>query len=93
MIDSQEIKIQGKWLLVNNHIEEDEASKRIYHLISSYLSKITTDTSGWYILYQDEGDGRYWELSYEQGELQGGGPPTLTCISLEDIQKRYSIII
>ncbi len=92
MINKQEIKIQGKWILVNNHLEEDEVSRRINDLISGYLTKITIDNSGWYILYQDESDGRYWELSYEQGELQGGGPPTLTCISLGDIKKRYSTI-
>lgn len=46
MINKQEIKIQGKWILVNNHLEEDEVSRRINDLISGYLTKITIDNSG-----------------------------------------------
>jgi hypothetical protein len=52
--------------------------------------KISISSSGWESFYQDPNDSRYWELIYEQGELQGGGPPTLKNISLEEAHLRYN---
>lgn len=31
----------------------------------------------WTVLYQDPQDKRYWEFHYPEGELHGGGPPSL----------------
>ncbi len=33
------------------------------------------------ILYIDNDDNRYWELTYPKVYMHGGGPPTLICIS------------
>jgi hypothetical protein len=43
------------------------------------------------VLYVDPTDGRYWELTYPQGDMQGGGPPQIRVVSEEDAQARYSI--
>ncbi|KRT66821.1 MAG: hypothetical protein XU11_C0004G0073 [Candidatus Dadabacteria bacterium CSP1-2] len=86
-----EQKLVGKWLLVNNKIVGDETCERIEELIDSYLTKLATDESGWDVLYQDPKDGRYWELTYPQSELHGGGPATLTCVSQEYAFQKYKL--
>jgi len=45
------------------------------------LELISADESGWLKLYQDPEDKRYWQLSFEHGEMQGGGPPSLILLS------------
>lgn len=70
---------------------EDEQCERIYSLRNDYLRRITSDESGWDILYQDPEDMRYWELIYEHGELQGGGPPSLVLLSGTEARSKYNI--
>ena len=53
------------------------------------LIEITTDTSGWDVLYRDPADGRYWELTYPQSHMHGGGPPRLTHLSFEQAKTKY----
>lgn len=69
----------------------DEVTLRIHALISSYLVKLATDRTGWEVLYRDPEDGRLWELSYPQGNLNGGGSPMLKVISIQDAQIRYGL--
>lgn len=90
-INFNETKIIGNWSLEGTKVVEDENCKRIGWLRSNYLKKIATDETGWIILYQDPQDMRYWELIFEQGELQGGGPPSLILISKEEAMKKYNI--
>ncbi len=49
--------------------------------LANRLTKIRT--GDWRILYQDGQTGEYWELSYPQGEMQGGGPRRLTCLGCD----------
>lgn len=91
MINSNEIKIIGNWTFNGQKMTEDEQCKRIYWLRDNYLKYITSDKSGWDILYQDPEDKRYWELTFPNSELQGGGPPSLIMISKEDAMKRYNM--
>ncbi|MHB1530434.1 MAG: Imm27 family immunity protein [Acidiferrobacteraceae bacterium] len=61
----------------------DDVCKRIIALTESHLQEIGRDASGWNTLYQDPTGGRYWELSYPQSELHGGGPPELRYLTAE----------
>jgi hypothetical protein len=90
-IEPFETVITGSWILQNGKVVGDDVVKRIRALASSHLVKLGTDASGWNTLYRDPDDGRLWELVYPQGELQGGGPPQLKCISAEDARQKYSI--
>jgi hypothetical protein len=90
-IDPNEKKIVGKWVDINGQIIKDSTCKTVEYLVSEYLEKIDDSSTGWSVLYQDKSDGRYWELSYPQSEMQGGGPPTLTWMSIEDVKKKYSV--
>ncbi len=86
-----EIKLIGKWISIDNKIEGDSICLRIKYLTTNCLEKISYSDDGWETLYQDTKDKRYWELSYPSGYLHGGGPPSLTCLSLEEVQKKYKI--
>ena len=89
MIESNETKLTGKWIFTDGIVKEDDISKRIKDLVVNYLLEIATDESGWYKLYKDPNDHRYWELSYPQSDLQGGGPPLLTNLSKVEAKERY----
>jgi hypothetical protein len=88
---SHEIAIIGKWISKQGVVKADEACNRIEQLKSNYLRKIadSKEHGGWMVLYQDPQDMRYWELSYPQSELHGGGPPALTIISEKEARMKY----
>jgi hypothetical protein len=86
-----EIELIGKWVLEKGAVTGDETCRRIKWLTTSHLEKLKTDDSGWDVLYRDPEDGRYWELTYPQSEMQGGGPPTLKYISEEAAKSRYGM--
>lgn len=83
--------LEGKIIFNNGKIELDKTGKRIEFLIRNDLIKIDSDSSGWFILYQDKNDKRYWELSYPNSDIQGGGNPVLKNVNYEDIIDRYKI--
>lgn len=84
--------IEGKTIFFDSNAKGDESCQRIYWLIQHHLVKIGSDESGLNILYQDPTDKRYWELSYPQGHLHGGGPPTLTNISTGMLANTISVL-
>ena len=81
---TEETLLQGQIVFQNGQVDFDETAKRIEYLIMSNLKKIKSDNSGWFILYLDEFDNRYWELSYPKSELQGGGAPKLENVDIND---------
>lgn len=84
---SDESDLIGQWLVVNGKVVDDSISERIKALVDQQLEKVAG--GGWETLYRDPADGRYWELTYPQGELHGGGPPRLKCLSDPEVIKRY----
>jgi len=88
-LNPSETTLVGEWYLADGRMQEDEICKRIKYLISSNLVKKATSDGGWSILYQDKSDKRYWELSYPQSEMHGGGPPTLMNISEKEAKAKY----
>jgi hypothetical protein len=91
ILKPHETDLIGEWQLVGAKVVANEACQRIDLLTSEYLKHIATDPSGWDKLYRDPDDGRYWELIYPQGEMHGGGPPRLICLSREVVQTKYGI--
>ena len=88
-ISINETSIVEEWEFINNKMVTNEQGKRIDWLRSNYLKKIANDESGWYTLYQDPEDKRYWELSFPRGEMQGGGPRLLKLITKEEASSKY----
>jgi hypothetical protein len=89
--NKEEIVISGKWIVEGKKITPDETCERINWLKTNYLQKIATDVSGWDVLYLDPGDGRFWELTYVNSEMHGGGPPVLKNILSEEAKHKYGI--
>lgn len=90
-IEKNETKIAGHWIFDGTKMIADENCKRIDWLRSNYLKLISTDESGWLKLYQDPDDNRYWQLNFEHGEMQGGGPPSLILLSESEAKAKYNI--
>lgn len=87
-----EQKIVGRWLIEDGKLVADSNAARIDALITGPLREVARSDDGWSVLYIDEGDGRYWELSYPESELHGGGPPLLEVISSDAVNERYTAI-
>ena len=87
-----EIDLIGHWQFKGQEVTDDPASKRIEWLIAEHLTLLGTDASGWNELYRDPDDGRLWELTFPQSEMHGGGPPRLTCLSIEQARSRYGTL-
>lgn len=86
-----ETDLRGEWEIFAGNVVADETSERIKILTKQYLEKVAG--GGWETLYRDPEDGRYWELTYPQGEMHGGGPPRLTHISTEQAEAKYRGIV
>ena len=92
-LENNEKLLEGKIIFQNGDFEFDETGKRIEFLINHNLIKIKSDFSGWFILYQDKEDLRYWELSYPNSHLEGGGNSVLKNVNInsKEIIDRYKI--
>jgi hypothetical protein len=90
-IGTDEVEIKGAWLMVNGRMTEDNNCRRISSLVKSDLQLVATSKDGWEKLYRDPQDGRYWEFTYPQSEMHGGGPPALVLIRSESAREKYGI--
>jgi Immunity protein 27 len=81
--------LTGRWLVHAG--QADSTTERIKWLISHCLQKIADSPQwgAWETLYKDPDDGRYWERTYPQGEMQGGGPPELRYLTAEEASQKY----
>lgn len=88
MIDPSETTIACRWTISDGLVVADEACRRIDTLIGGYLIALAHDESGWDVLYRDPADGRFWELTYPQSEMHGGGPAQLQLVAPEVARKK-----
>lgn len=86
MITSDESVIEGRLLMDGAILLADASEKRIDKLVKTWLIHLSDDpaSGAWLRLYKDPTDGRLWELSYPQSEMQGGGPRRLRVITPAD---------
>jgi hypothetical protein len=92
-IGPDEVEIIGSWVMVNGRLTEDDAARRITSLVETELKHIATTQDGWEKLYLDPQDGRFWELTYPRGEMQGGGPQALLLARPQKVQEKYGVSI
>lgn len=90
---SNENMLIGSWIQVHNVVQADDVCKRIEWLVNTDLKKIASSPQwgGWETLFQDPSDSRYWERTYPQGDLHGGGPPQLKMMSADEAKAKYQI--
>jgi hypothetical protein len=62
-----------------------QADSRTHEII---LGRGWARHNGWNALYRDPNDCRYWELTYPEGELHGGGPPQLRCLTADEARQK-----
>ncbi len=90
-LQPKETLLVGNWELIGGQVRKDPTEERIERLIASSLEKVVSTAGGWEVLYRDPGDGRYWELTFPQSELHGGGPRSLRCIEQLEAENKYGI--
>jgi hypothetical protein len=69
----------------------DEVDRRIFWLVRHRLRARASANGGWDQLFIDPRDGRYWELTFPQGNLFGGGPRRLRHLSAEEAAEKYGV--
>jgi Immunity protein 27 len=84
-------RLQGKWLTTRDGIVPDDVCRIVDHLVREHLVKVATRDEGWVTLFRDPLQSTYWELSYPDSEMQGGGPPTLTRLSPDEVKALYEV--
>lgn len=90
-LDPKENELRGRLIFSEGKIIYDDVNRRIEKLINNYLVFIKTDKSGWIKLFIDPDDNRYWELTYPESEIQGGGALYLRNISKDEAIKKYQL--
>lgn len=91
LLEPNEVLLEGRWIKEGNKVVADDTTSRIEHLISSELDKLATSDDGWDVLYIDRRDGRMWELTYPHKDWHGGGPPSLTNVAKDHVQRKYRL--
>lgn len=88
-----ETELTGRWIEAAGQVRGDDFCNRISYLTSASLDLIQNHPKfgGWTTLFRDRADGRYWERSYPQSELHGGGPPALRWISDDEVMSEYGL--
>src|SRR6202012_2026902 len=89
----EETLLKGKWETDRGKVREDRVCVRIKWIIKHRLKKIadSPEWGAWLTLYIDPRDGRLWERSYPEGEMQGGGPPQLRTLTEGEAAEKYKI--
>ena len=91
LLEPHESLLIGNWNEKKGKVVADDVCRRIEALVREHLEKVAAREGGWTVLFKDPNDGRLWELSYPQGELQGGGPPRLALLSPESARELYNL--
>ena len=93
ILQPHETALTGHWVVVDRNVQADATCERINWLVTTHLNRLAIgpQSGGWEVLFRDPNDGRYWEQTYPQSELHGGGPPQLLCLSEEVATAKYQL--
>jgi hypothetical protein len=91
MPSSSETRLVGSWIEKDGSVVQDSICERIQWLTDSCFEQLSVDGDNWSALYKNPDDGSYWELTYPQSHMHGGGPPKLQRVSKDDALERYGI--
>ena len=86
-------EIVGGWVTVDGAVVADDAQNLIYELVASRLIHVAEWAGGYTTLYNDPADNSYWERTYPNSGMHGGGPQTLTEVLPEDVFPKYGLDI
>jgi hypothetical protein len=94
-LQPNEDMLAGRWLVEGGRARGDAVCERIERLIEHHLQKIadSPQSGAWETLYRDPDDGGYWERTYPQGEMHGGGPPQLKRLTIQEASEKYGAAV
>jgi hypothetical protein len=94
-LQPHETDLVGEWIPERGTVHADDICRRIEWLVREVLEEVAVSPQwgAWETLFRDPSDGRYWERTYPKGEMHGGGPPRLTCISAEQAKAKYGDVV
>lgn len=90
-LEPHELTLVGSWTERDGRRELDETDRRIFWLVTRRLVARGQANEGWDQLYQDPRDGRFWELTFPEGSLHGGGPRRLECVAALVVREKYGV--
>lgn len=92
-LNPEEKVLTGRWVFDGSANLGDVVCERIEWLTRHELKRLANSSQwgDWEILFVDPSDGRYWELTYPQGDMQGGGPPQLQVLSAAEARTKYPL--
>jgi hypothetical protein len=90
-LQPDEKRLVGGLIAENGQVRGDAVSERIDWLLSHDLEMISDspEFGAWRTLYKDPNDGRYWERTYPNSGMHGGGPLELRCMTAEEAAQKY----
>jgi hypothetical protein len=88
-LQPEENELIGSWVMRDGRMVSDETETRIKNLIANRLREVSA--GNWCKLYVDPTSGAYWELTYPQGEMHGGGPMKLARLPGEEARRRFGV--
>jgi hypothetical protein len=91
-LQPDEEELIGKWIEgPGNRVIGDPNCERVHSLVDGYLEKIGVreESGAWETLFRDPDDGRYWERTYLESKMHGGGPPSLFNLSEDEAKRKY----
>ena len=92
-LQTYEIDLVGKWISEGGKVGADTTCERIEWLIAHHLRQVafSPQWGAWETLFQDPNDGRFWERTYPDSHMHGGGPPRLLMLSPEQAREKYKV--
>jgi hypothetical protein len=83
----------GAWVAGADGVSADETCIRIENLVRNQLEHVADHphNGAWETLFRDPRDGRFWERTYPQGNVHGGGPPALRVIPRLEARAKYQL--
>ncbi len=88
---ASESLLVGDWVCKQGEMHGDDVCQRIQYLLENHFIKMASskEFGAWEILYLDPTDGRFWELTYPDGSMHGGGAPQIEVISESLARGKY----
>lgn len=87
-LDGMSETLVGAWVEANGQVVADDTCLKIEEMVATFVSA-GRSSDGWSTLFRDPVTGAFWERSYLQGHLHGGGPPCLVRLTNEQAKVRY----
>ncbi|WP_270729636.1 Imm27 family immunity protein [Shimia sp. Alg240-R146] len=91
MTSSPKKPLAGSWIKQGSSIVADQTELEIERRMREDLQQVSASDDGWELLFVDPLDGTYWELTFPQSSMHGGGPKLLSPVPFLLAQTKYGL--